>query len=72
MMHDFLHQSSPAGSLRRLIRRMSRADAEAIAAGPWLPGLAGVVRRRSIAAVADERPARGARCTSRSARGRRP
>jgi signal transduction histidine kinase len=38
MMHDFLHQISPAGIVFIAYPPDERADAEAIAAGPWLPG----------------------------------
>jgi two-component system, OmpR family, phosphate regulon sensor histidine kinase PhoR len=38
MMHDFLHQITSAGILFVAIPPDEPADAEAIAAGPWLPG----------------------------------
>ena len=38
MMHDFLHQITSAGILFIAIPPDEPADAEAIAAGPWLPG----------------------------------
>ena len=38
MMHDFLHQIASAGILFIAIPPDEPADAEAIAAGPWLPG----------------------------------
>ena len=38
MMHDFLHQVAPCGILFIAVPPDMRADAEAIAAGPWLPG----------------------------------
>ena len=37
-MHDFLHQIASAGILFVAIPPDEPADAEAIAAGPWLPG----------------------------------
>ena len=38
MMHDFLHQVSPEGIVFIAYPPDVAADAEAIAAGPWLPG----------------------------------
>jgi signal transduction histidine kinase len=38
MMHDFLHQISPEGIVFIAYPPDVAADAEAIAAGPWLPG----------------------------------
>jgi signal transduction histidine kinase len=38
MMHDFLHEISPAGIVFIAYPPDVRADAEAVAAGPWLPG----------------------------------
>jgi signal transduction histidine kinase len=38
MMHDFLHQVAPSGIIFLAVPPDMRADAEAIAAGPWLPG----------------------------------
>jgi two-component system phosphate regulon sensor histidine kinase PhoR len=38
MMHDFLHEISPAGVVFVAYPPDERADVEAIAAGPWLPG----------------------------------
>ena len=38
MMHDALHEVSPAGIVFVAYPPDERADAEAIAAGPWLPG----------------------------------
>jgi signal transduction histidine kinase len=38
MMHDFLHQIAPSGIIFLAVPPDMRADAEAIAAGPWLPG----------------------------------
>jgi two-component system phosphate regulon sensor histidine kinase PhoR len=38
MMHDFLHEISPAGIVFIAYPPDERADAEAVAAGPWLPG----------------------------------
>ena len=59
MMHDFLHQIASAGILFVAIPPDEPADAEAIAAGPWLPGWQ----------VSFRRPGR-ARC--RTARSPRP
>ena len=38
MMHDFLHQIAPSGIIFLAVPPDMRADAEAIAAGSWLPG----------------------------------
>jgi signal transduction histidine kinase len=38
MMHDFLHQVAPSGIVFLAVPPDMRADAEAIAAGSWLPG----------------------------------
>ena len=38
MMHDFLHQIAPSGITFLAVPPDMRADSEAIAAGPWLPG----------------------------------
>ncbi len=38
MMHDFLHEISPAGVVFIAYPPDERADPDAIAAGPWLPG----------------------------------
>jgi signal transduction histidine kinase len=38
MMHDILHQVAPAGITFLAVPPDMRADEEAIAAGPWLPG----------------------------------
>jgi signal transduction histidine kinase len=38
MMHDFLHQIAPSGIIFLAVPPDMRADAEAIAAGAWLPG----------------------------------
>jgi signal transduction histidine kinase len=38
MMHDFLHQVAPSGIVFLAVPPDMRADSEAIAAGPWLPG----------------------------------
>jgi signal transduction histidine kinase len=38
MMHDFLHQVAPSGIIFLAVPPDMRADAEAIAAGSWLPG----------------------------------
>jgi signal transduction histidine kinase len=38
MIHDFLHQIAPSGIAFLAVPPDMRADAEAIAAGPWLPG----------------------------------
>jgi signal transduction histidine kinase len=38
MMHDFLHQVAPSGIIFLAVPPDMRADSEAIAAGPWLPG----------------------------------
>ena len=38
MMHDFLHEVSPAGIVFVAYPPDERADVEAVAAGPWLPG----------------------------------
>lgn len=38
MMHDFLHQVAPSGIIFLAVPPDMRADMEAIAAGPWLPG----------------------------------
>ena len=38
MMHDFLHQVAPSGITFIAFPPDVTADAEAIAAGPWLPG----------------------------------
>jgi signal transduction histidine kinase len=38
MMHDFLHQTAPSGIIFLAVPPDMRADAEAIAAGSWLPG----------------------------------
>jgi signal transduction histidine kinase len=38
MMHDVLHQVAPAGITFLAVPPDMRADEEAIAAGPWLPG----------------------------------
>jgi signal transduction histidine kinase len=38
MMHDFLHEVAPSGIIFLAVPPDMRADAEAIAAGSWLPG----------------------------------
>jgi signal transduction histidine kinase len=57
MMHDFLHQITSAGIVFIAFPPDESADAEAIAAGPWLPGwqLSFVVLNAPGAAGADRR-----------------